>query len=158
MSSCGTRRPWKKTCVSLGNFFSAILYVILVSGLSPIPSTLAEVDVTIPVMLDGNVVLTCPSQKTAAAATMWMAPNSEILATRGVLLASLDRSKYTIIPDSTGTTSTLIINNVELGDDGVYLCLDANTLADLHSINVTVLGEFHHSFFRVSRAQRSKNV
>ena len=122
-----------------------ILYVILASGLSPVPAAnaAAVADTTIPVMLGGNVVLTCPSQKTpAAAATVWMGPGSEILATRGVLSASLGGSKYTIVPDGSGGGSVLIVNDVELADDGVYRCLDADSMADLHSINVTVLGEF----------------
>ena len=145
MNSPGTRRPPKKTRTSSTNFLLEILYVILASGLSPVPAANAEAvaDTTIPVMLGGNVVLTCPSQKTpAAAATVWMGPGSEILATRGVLSASLGGSKYTIVPDGSGGGSVLIVNDVELADDGVYRCLDADSMADLHSINVTVLGEF----------------
>ena len=144
MNSPGARRHPKKTRTSSTNFLFEVLYVILASGLSLIPAAnAAAADTTIPVTLGGNVVLTCPSQKTpAAAATVWMGPGSEILATRGVLSASLDGSKYTIVPDSSGRAYTLIVNDVELGDDGVYWCLDADSMADLHSINVTVLGEF----------------
>ena len=151
MTSHANTRPLRKTGILLQKtVLSATLYVMFISGLSPITSTnaaAAEVDITIPVMLAGNVVLTCrPSQKApAGAAVTWMGPRSEVIAKRGVLSASLaDWAKYTIVRGGgSGTAgSTLIINNVALRDDGVYWCLDADSLADLRSINVTVLGEF----------------
>ena len=94
-------------------------------------------------MLNGNAILKCsPRLAAGSAALRWLGPRNQLLATGGVISVTSNSSKYDIVDRSSGSSEpALIINDVGLEDDGVYRCLEANSLTELSSFNVTVLGE-----------------